>query len=378
MSIYKKIFLLVAALSSTSLLFAQAPAPGALDDPFVVVMIVIMLILALIIGLLAWVVLGSAQLYLKKNKQEEAVPEKKSQPATIAATVAALLLTGLNSRAEETGNSTAVVNTHHLSDTAFYTMTGVVFLELVVIGALLYNLWILLEIKRKRKAIAAGAAAKPAVSWWDKFNKFRPVEQEVSIDLGHDYDGIRELDNRLPPWWLYGFYLTIIFAGIYLWRYHVSHTAPSSGEEYQLAVQAAEAKRAEFLKKAANNVDENTVKYLQASEDLAAGQKIYATTCFPCHGKLGEGGVGPNLTDDYWLHGGGMKEIFKTIKYGVPEKGMKSWKDDYSPVQLAQLSSYIKSLKGTNPPNAKAPQGPIYQEEGAKSGDSTTVTASGK
>jgi cytochrome c oxidase cbb3-type subunit III len=237
---------------------------------------------------------------------------------------------------------------------------------------LLYNLRVLLEIKRK-KTVVAGKPAKPAVHWWDRFNKFKPVSQEATIDLGHDYDGIRELDNRLPPWWLYGFYLTIVFAVIYLWRYHVSHTAPDSIQEYQLAVQAAEIKRAEYLKKAANNVDESTVKYLSAADDLAAGEKIYATTCFPCHGKAGEGGVGPNLTDDYWLHGGSVKDIFKTIKYGVPEKGMKSWKDDYSPGQIAQLASYIKSIKGTNPPNGKAPQGPLYTEEEVKAVDTTAT-----
>ena len=258
-------------------------------------------------------------------------------------------------------------------------MAGVIFLELTVIAALLYNLHVLLEIKRKKAT--ADVPAKPKVSLWAKVNSFRPIEQEIDLDLGHDYDGIRELDNRLPPWWLYGFYLTIIFAVVYLWRYHVSHTAPDSIQEYQLAVKAAEVKRAEYLKKAANNVDESTVKYLKAADDLAAGEKIYSTTCFPCHGKAGEGGVGPNLTDDYWLHGGSVKDIFKTIKYGVPEKGMKSWKDDYSPGQIAQLASYIKSIKGSNPPNGKAPQGPLYKEEAnaadTKTTDSTTTATPG-
>lgn len=373
MTHYKKILLLAVALGINTLLFAQAPAPDSMENPFVVIMIIIMAVLALIIGLLAWVVLGSAQIYLEKVKKEEAeaAAEKKSNPVAAAVTVLAALLSSGALQAQETGGTT-VASAYQLSDTAFYTMTGVVFLELVVIGALLYNLRVLLEIKRK-KTVVAGKPAKPAVHWWDRFNKFKPVSQEATIDLGHDYDGIRELDNRLPPWWLYGFYLTIVFAVIYLWRYHVSHTAPDSIQEYQLAVQAAEIKRAEYLKKAANNVDESTVKYLAAATDLAAGEKIYATTCFPCHGKAGEGGVGPNLTDDYWLHGGSIKDIFKTIKYGVPEKGMKSWKDDYSPGQIAQLASYIRSIKGTNPPNGKAPQGPLYTEEEIKAVDTTAT-----
>ncbi|HSC37770.1 MAG TPA: c-type cytochrome, partial [Chitinophagaceae bacterium] len=98
---------------------------------------------------------------------------------------------------------------------------------------------------------------------------------------------------------------------------------------------------------------------------LEGGKTVFLQNCSPCHGKSGEGVVGPNLTDDYWLHGGGVKDIFKTIKYGWPEKGMKSWKDDLSPTQIAQLSSFIKSLRGTHPPNGKEQQGELYQETGA-------------
>ncbi len=370
---FKKILLLAGGLGSSMLAAAQAPLPNALDNPFVVVMIVIMVILALIIGLLAWVVMGSAQVYLDKVKQEEAAVQKKSQAVSNVVAVVVVLLVGLGARAEEAGSngSPAAVPQYALSDTAFYTMTGVIFLELLVIGVLLYNLRVLLEIKKK-KALAVVGRSKQSVGWWDKLNRFKPVEQEVSIDLGHSYDGIRELDNRLPPWWLYGFYASIVFSCIYLWRYHVSHSAPSSEQEYQLAVQEAEIKRAAYLKKSANSVDENTVKYLSGADDLAVGQQIFATSCFPCHGKLGEGGVGPNLADDYWLHGGGIKDIFKTIKYGVAEKGMKSWKDDYSPGQIAQMASYIKSLKGSNQPGFKAPQGTLYQEPVADTVTATT------
>jgi cytochrome c oxidase cbb3-type subunit 3 len=108
-------------------------------------------------------------------------------------------------------------------------------------------------------------------------------------------------------------------------------------------------------------VDENSVKLLTAADDLAAGKTVFLTTCFACHGRSGEGGVGPNLTDEYWLHGGSIQEVFKTIKYGWPDKGMKSWKDDYSPVQIAQIASFVKSLAGTNPANAKPPQGTLFK-----------------
>lgn len=181
--------------------------------------------------------------------------------------------------------------------------------------------------------------------------------------LDHDYDGIKELDNNLPPWWKYGFYLTIIIGVVYLVNYHITGISPLQKEEYKLSVKKAEAEVAEYMKKSANNVDENTVKMLSGASDLAAGKDAFIATCAACHGRAGEGGVGPNLTDDYWIHGGSVKDIFKTIKYGWPDKGMKSWKDDFSPMQIAQLTSFIRTLKGTNPPNPKEKQGELYTEQ---------------
>ena len=126
-----------------------------------------------------------------------------------------------------------------MSASTFYIMASVIFLELVIILVLLINIRFLLKVEKEKVEAAVveiqtEVERKPRLSWWDKFNKFHPVEQEAELDLGHDYDGIRELNNRLPPWWMYGFYLTIIVAGIYLWRFHVSHTAPSSKEEFEI------------------------------------------------------------------------------------------------------------------------------------------------
>ncbi len=347
-------------------------------------MIIIILILALAIMLLANTVLGAAEVYSEKTKKDnEDGGTKPGIPAAILAglLLAASLLSGLPVSAKEQSPAATSVApeaagaVNGISDTAFYLITGVVFTELLVIVVLLYNLKLLLDIRRKKKTAATGlAAANPEaaraklrsrLSWWDKFNRFKPVDKEIDLDLGHDYDGIRELDNSLPPWWIYGFYITILFGCVYLWRYHVSHTAPSSAEEFQIAMKAADVEKAEYLKNSANNIDETTVKLLTGEADLAAGKTVFQTTCFACHGKNGEGIVGPNLTDDYWLHGGSIQSIFKTIKYGYPEKGMKSWKDDYSPIQIAQIASYVKSLKGTNPPNPKAPQGNL-EADGAK------------
>ena len=136
---------------------------------------------------------------------------------------------------------------------------------------------------------------------------------------------------------------------------------------------------ANFRKNSASAIDENNVKLLTDAESLAKGKELFHDNCAPCHNQQGQGLVGPNLTDDYWLHGGSIKDIFKTIKYGWQDKGMKSWKDDFSPKQIQELASFVKSLKGTHPATPKAPQGELYIEStpGAKPSD-TTKPANGK
>lgn len=208
-------------------------------------------------------------------------------------------------------------------------------------------------------------------AFWTRVNRLKPIEEEASLDTGHSYDGIRELNNVTPPWFIAGFVISILCAGAYLWRYHVGKSAPLQIEEYNIAVAEAKVKLDEFLRTQANNVDENTVVVLDA-EGIAAGQALFAANCVACHGDKGQGAsVGPNLTDNYWLHKGGIKDIFKTIKYGWPEKGMKSWKDDFSPTQIAQLASYVHALKGSNPTGAKEPQGELYQEENMATTDTS-------
>ncbi|MHA4808610.1 cbb3-type cytochrome c oxidase N-terminal domain-containing protein [Flavitalea flava] len=358
----KTIGLLITTILLATIARAGGPPPHpSTDSPFVIIMIIIIIILALAISLLANVLLGAAQFSAARDKASGTY-----QMAGILL-AGALFLTSPAGAQVPAGDQTLITASNvssmvnGLTDTAFYTLTSVVFLEMLILLVLLYNLRFLLSLQKQKKDILREAAilAVPPINWWEKFNRFKPLEQEISLDLGHDYDGIRELDNRLPPWWLYGFYCTILFACVYMWRYHVSHSAPSSSEEYQIAMQQAEIQKTAYLKKAANNIDENSVKLLTGADQLAPGKAIFESTCFPCHGKAGEGGVGPNLTDEYWLHGGSIQEIFKTIKYGWPEKGMKSWKDDYSPSQIAQITSYVKSLGGTHPPNPKPPQGTI-------------------
>jgi len=203
--------------------------------------------------------------------------------------------------------------------------------------------------------------------WWlnldaKLFTKAIPLEKEADHLLEHDYDGIQELDNSLPPWWKYGFYLSVVFAVFYMLRFHVWKTGPDPEQEYKTEMAVAAKQIEEYRKKAGDNVDEKTVTMADAA-GIAEGQKIFQSTCFACHGAKGEGGVGPNLTDGYWLHGGTINDVFKTIKYGVTDKGMQAWEKTYSPAQIKNIASYIKTLAGTNPPNAKAPQGEPFDEK---------------
>lgn len=199
-----------------------------------------------------------------------------------------------------------------------------------------------------------------------------PQEREGEITLDHNYDGIRELDNHLPPWWVNMFILTIIWAFGYMYFYHWGGGGVNQAEEYKQEVETAKKEIAIALAGKANAVDESNVVALTESADLGQGELIFKSTCAACHGQNGEGTVGPNFTDEYWLHGGGIKNVFKTIKYGVPEKGMIAWSSQLKPSDMQKVASYILTLKGTNPPNPKAPQGVIWQDEVA--GQDTTKT----
>ena len=180
---------------------------------------------------------------------------------------------------------------------------------------------------------------------------------------GHEYDGIRELDNKLPPWWVWGFYISIFWGVVYLFYYHVLPATPLQDNEFASEMKVLEAARTRFLAEAKLKVDENSVTKLTDEVSLEAGRGIYQGKCAACHAADGGGLVGPNLTDSYWIHGGGIKDIFRTISQGVPEKGMIAWKDQLNPLQIQQVSSYIATLHGTTPAVAKDPQGTIWLEE---------------
>ena len=207
--------------------------------------------------------------------------------------------------------------------------------------------------------------------WWSKMDnrfltKAAPLEKEADVLLDHNYDGIRELDNALPPWWKWGFYITLVVAVIYMFRFHVWHTGPTPEDEYNKEMTIAAARLENIRMNSKEMFDEKTVTMADA-KGITDGKKIFTGTCFPCHGANGEGNaVGPNLTDKYWLHGGAIGNIFKTITIGVPDKGMQAWGKTFSPTDIKNLSSFILSLQGSNPANGKAPQGDIYTPAATK------------
>lgn len=174
----------------------------------------------------------------------------------------------------------------------------------------------------------------------------------------HEYDGIQELNNPMPKWWLWMFYISIVFAAVYMLRYHVLKTGDLQDEEYAKEM----AKAAMMMKpKVSKELSANTVTILTDEASMIAGKAIYDKNCMVCHLAKGEGLVGPNLTDEYWVHGGSIGDIYRIIEVGNPSKGMISWKGQLTPKQMQEVGSFILSMQGTNPPNQKAPEGELYK-----------------
>lgn len=330
----------------------------------------VVLIIALLIVIIALAQtlknIASSDVMLNKFKTQKDNSEKPSATEKIASVIFLLFMVQQLPAANEasTGGPWIIGG---LDSIVFYSLAAVIFVEALVI-LLLYNT-IMGFIKTEKPVVAKTVKSKSIL---EVLNASVDIENEQDITLDHEYDGIRELDNDLPPWWKYGFYLTILIAVIYMIHYHVAKTGDLQLAEYNNSLEEAKIEVAEYMKTAANNVDETTVKQLEGA-DLASGKEIFVSACAACHGKDGQGTVGPNLTDAYWIHGGSLADIFKSIKYGWVDKGMKSWKDDYSPTQIAQIASYIHTLKGTNPAGAKASQGDLYTEGAQTTSDSTVV-----
>jgi cytochrome c oxidase cbb3-type subunit 3 len=357
-------------------LMAQSPA-SANEKP-INYLEILLIITAIVFVFVIWI-LSQVLVTLSKS-----ILKKRQGNSLIKSLMLILLSSVLSSVAQsQTNTMTSDIPTSNnfggLSSMNFYALATVIALELMVI---LFLSFMVRRAFRELTGQADAAALKTRKTLkigtlWSRIDKnwmtrAVPLEEEADILLDHDYDGIRELDNALPPWWKYGFYITIVIAVIYVFNFHVWGIGKNPEQEY--AEEMLEGKRIEELYKAKtkNLVDENNVVISDAT-GIESGKNLYTQSCVACHGTKGEGGIGPNLTDEFWIHGGTMNNIYNTLKIGYPEKGMQSWQTMFSPVQLKNLASYVKSIKGTNPPNPKAPQGVIFSDEKKSVTDSSTI-----
>jgi cytochrome c oxidase cbb3-type subunit 3 len=346
----------------------------------------VLLCTAVMLVLLIWVV-GALTSTLTENKGVWRAKWDGKAPLVLALVAASLLpfdlmAQGAATAAAATAPVAAEASGMVMTDSLFWVMVVLNAFLALVLMAMLYNMSNLISTLKAKQG-------EEAPTWLSRFEHSLtdavPVELEAEIMTDHEYDGIRELDNKLPPWWLYMFYFTIGFGIVYLYHFHVSEI-PGLGklmllgqvesgtqlQQYEMAMKEAAEAKAAYLASAANLIDENSVTASTDPAVLDQGREVFKNFCVACHGAAGEGGVGPNLTDQYWMHGGGVKNIFKTIKYGVPAKGMIAWEAQLNPAQMQQVSSFILTLAGTEPANGKAPQGDIWVD-GATATDTTAA-----
>lgn len=368
---------LIAALVSPVLAFAQEkdftpPWKNVVsaDDTFI---FYVLAGLALLLLVLIWVVAGVT----KGLTSDSGIWKSRWSANAIAAIIAtgSFFALPLSAMAQDGGVSAPLFE---MSDGLFWIMLTINGFLALVLFMMLYNLSMLIKSLRP-----ASHVAEPTI-----FEKIEtaltasvPIEREAEIMTDHTYDGIRELDNRLPPWWLYMFYACIVFSVVYFYHFQIT---PIPGmdklvllgpvekgtqiEQYELAMAEGEAAKAAYMEQAGNMVNENSVTMLTDAASLKKGQETFVSLCQACHGANGAGApnsVGPNLVDEFWIHGGGVQNIFKTIKYGVVTKGMISWEAQLSPRQMQEVSSWIWSLQGTTVEGGKEPQGDKWVEASA-------------
>ena len=237
-------------------------------------------------------------------------------------------------------------------DTLYIKVMSVIILILIlIVVGLLYMT--LQAMKKINKPELAQEEERTTV---EKLFSLHSLKNEKELMLDESFDGIVELDNPTPPWFNFMFYTTIIVAIMYGLWYHAG-SGKLQTAEYEDQIAEAEVAKTAYLKKVGNAIDESNVKLITDAKQLAEGKTFFNTKCAVCHREDAGGSVGPNLTDEFWLHGGHVSDIFKTIKYGVTGKGMIAWEKSLNGLQMAQLASYILTLQGTNPVAPKDPQG---------------------
>ena len=346
-------------------LFAQtSPAASSAVTAGSNMLEILLIITAFVLLFVIW---GMGQVLVALSRQLLDKTSEASKGAVLSVLVILSLLSE-NAQAQTVAVDAAanvIPNYGGISANTFYLLLSVITTEIFAILFLFFSIRRIFVELLPEKSAAAVKKSKLAALWvrLDKklFTKAIPIEQEADALLDHNYDGIQELDNALPPWWKYGFIITIGFAFVYLLNFHVLGNGKNPTEEY--AVEMENAKIAKELYDANNKdkIDETMVPMADAA-GIKIGKDDFLANCIACHGSKGEGGAGPNLTDDYWIHKGSLNDIYHTLKVGYADKGMQSWAIKFSPKEMDEIASYVKMLKGTNPPGAKAPQGDLYDE----------------
>ena len=346
-------------------LFAQAsPAAPSAVTAGSNMLEILLIITAFVLLFVIW---GMGQVLVALSRQLLDKTSEASKGAVLSVLVILSLLSE-NAQAQTVAADAAanvIPNYGGISANTFYLLLSVITTEIFAILFLFFSIRRIFVELLPEKSAAAVKKSKLAALWvrLDKklFTKAIPIEQEADALLDHNYDGIQELDNALPPWWKYGFIITIGFAFVYLLNFHVLGNGKNPTEEYAVEMENAKIAKEAYEANNKDKIDETMVPMADAA-GMKIGKDDYIANCIACHGSKGEGGAGPNLTDDYWIHKGSLNDIYHTLKVGYADKGMQSWAIKFSPKEMSEIASYVKMLKGTNPPGAKAPQGDLYDE----------------
>lgn len=327
---------------------AQNASADLFSNPLFLTLAGVIIVLGILIG-----VLGGTIVNLIKYKYKLGNTSKKTLSI-------ALLFVALFSGDMAMASDIAGIHT-----TTFWLLVLVILAELFVITWFILVIYRIFEKEKAPVVVSEEASVQRQSAFsklWSKLNDSVEIEKEADVLLDHDYDGIKELDNNLPPWWKYGFYLTIVVGIFYITYYHFMG-GPNQAEELQRSIAKAEKEIEAYKLANPSKIDPETATFLSSAADLKAGRDLYLKNkCQTCHGENLEGNVvGPNLVDEYWLHGGSLGDVFKTISNGVKGTAMQAWNKSMNDMEILQLASYIQSINGTNPPNAKEPQGTKYE-----------------